>query len=122
MFTAELTKMVGEFHYKHGGVEGTFQDFGSIQELKALDMRELEFLVKKQWDLDKFERVELDQDDVRLEYVCLETAEGDVARDYEIAQWKRGELELYHATYSIWIFEVNHKQVDPVNFIQAKAV
>lgn len=113
MFKAEITKTVELDNYENGCDPDTFQDHGVVDSIQGLSIKDVQFCINKQWDLSKFEQVEIDEEDTRLEFRCREDAEGNEATVSQIEAWKRGEIHLWDATYTIFFSQVTYLNINP---------
>jgi len=102
-------------NYKNGCNPETTQDFGEIDS----------FTCSKQdlfKDIEKhlgFVKSNIEPFENRLETSQLENVNGNIPTDHQLEKFKRNELELYHAGYSIYVSEVRTKNInDMENYIK----
>ena len=100
-------------YYETGCDPDEYVNFSGQDRWSAETIPTLLKLLRDFVGVDEDYEIELDacDEDGRVDIQVLETAEGYPANEWQIEEWKKGELALWYCTYVFYVEQVERKSV-----------
>lgn len=111
-YKVEISKLTEQDHYNDGCDPTTTQDHGVIWNFQSSDLQLVWDRIKSQSPISIESLTSAEPFENRLETSQLEDGTGSEASKSQIEAWKQGKLELYHASYSIYLSLVEKTEIN----------
>ena len=101
-YKIELMKTIALDNYEKGEI-GPMQHVGDFSPMYADSLRGIIDVIDGNFCFDRNELREFEGETGRIEVQQLEGPEGHLRSESQKAQWEKGEIDLYNATYSFYV-------------------
>ena len=100
-------------HYETGCDPDRYVSFNGPEQFSALTIPDLLIKLRNFVGVHDDYDIELDacDEDGRVDISVLETADSYIANEWQVEEWRRGEIPLWYSTYTFRVNQVTRKTV-----------
>lgn len=100
-------------HLETGCDPDKYVSFSGPEQFSALTIPDLLIKLRNFVGVHDDYEIELDacDEDGRVDISVLETADSYIANEWQVEEWRRGEIPLWYSTYTFHVAEVTRKGV-----------